>query len=362
MNSNNGTATLLPRPGLVKRLRLGHAYLENQKRCQRHALRQLFWECTLRCNLNCLHCGSDCRTGSDVQDMPLADFLPVLDDVRSAMDPNQVLVITTGGEPLVRKDICVCGRAIRAKGFHWGMVSNGMLLDEKMCHELLDAGLETIAISLDGFEDQHNWLRGNKSSFAMATRAIKVLVNKPLTWDVITCVHQKNYGSLDAFKQYLIEIGVRDWRLFTIAPMGRAAKNDGLQLSDEQFRSLMAFIVRVRKEGQIRLSYGCEGFLGDYEWKVRDYPFFCQAGVNVASVLADGSISGCLSIRSQYHQGNIYADRFTEVWNSRFEQYRNRDWMQAGPCATCDMWTYCQGNGMHLRDHDGTLLLCHYRG
>ena len=26
-----------------------------------HPLRQLFWECTLRCNLSCRHCGSDCR-------------------------------------------------------------------------------------------------------------------------------------------------------------------------------------------------------------------------------------------------------------------------------------------------------------
>ena len=362
MNSDNGTAASLPRPGLVKRLRLGHASRENQQRCEQHALRQLFWECTLRCNLHCLHCGSDCRTASDRHDMPLADFLAVLDDVRTAMNPDQVLVITTGGEPLVRQDICACGRAIRARGFHWGMVSNGLLLDEKKCDELLHAGLETIAISLDGFEDEHNWLRGNKRSFAMAARAIKVLVNKKITWDVITCVNQKNYGSLDTFKQYLINIGVRNWRVITIAPMGRAAQNDGLQLNREQFRSLMDYIVKVRKEGQIRVSYGCEGFLGDYEWKVRDYPFFCQAGVNIASVLADGSISGCLSIRSHYHQGNIYADRFTDVWDRRFELYRNRTWMQAGPCATCDMWTYCQGNGLHLRDDNGTLLLCHYRG
>lgn len=361
MNSDVEKILLLPQPGFFKRLRLDHACLQYQKRSGRHVLQQLFWECTLRCNLNCLHCGSDCRATSNIHDMPLGDFLSVLDDVRSVMDSSQILVVTTGGEPLVRKDICICGRSIREKGFHWGMVSNGMLLDEKMCNQLLDAGLETIAISLDGFEDAHNWLRGNSSSFSMAERAIKVLVNKKITWDVITCVNQKNFAYLDSFKQYLIDIGVRDWRIFTISPMGRAATNDNLQLSNNQFSSLMEFIVKVRKEGKIHLSYGCEGFLGNYEWKVRDYPYFCQAGINVASVLADGSISGCLSIRSQFHQGNIYKEKFTDIWNKKFQAYRDKEWMHKDECAECDMWNYCKGNGMHLRDDNGKLLLCHYK-
>lgn len=361
MNINTNSIPSLPQPEIIKRFRLERACIQYQKRCERHVLQQLFWECTLRCNLNCLHCGSDCRTTSDMQDMPLEDFLLVLDDVRTVMDARQILVVTTGGEPLVRKDICACGRAIREKGFRWGMVSNGMLLDDKMCNYLIDAGLETIAISLDGFEDTHNWLRGNENSFVMAERAIKTLVNKDITWDVITCVNQKNFDCLDYFKQHLIGIGVRDWRIFTIVPMGRAATSVELQLSMDQFRSLMDFIVKVRKEGKIHLSYGCEGFLGDYEWKVRDYPYFCQAGINVASVLADGSISGCLSIRSRYHQGNIYKEKFSDVWNKKFGLYRNREWMRTEQCVACDMWRFCQGNGMHLRDNDGRLMLCHYK-
>ncbi len=352
---------MLPRPGIIKRFRLDHACVQYQKRCERHILQQLFWECTLRCNLSCLHCGSDCRTISNMQDMPLGDFLMVLDDVRSVMDARKILVVTTGGEPLVRKDICVCGRAIRERGFHWGMVSNGMLLDDKMCNHLINAGLETIAISLDGFEDTHNRLRGNENSFVMAERAIKILVNKDITWDVITCVNQKNLDCLDSFKQHLIDIGVRYWRIFTIVPMGRAATNDEFQLNKEQFRSLMDFIVKVRKEGKIHLSYGCEGFLGNYEWKVRDYPYFCQAGINVASVLADGSISGCLSIRSQYPQGNIYNDKLSDVWNKKFGLYRNREWLRTNQCMACDMWNYCRGNGMHLRDNEGHLMRCYYK-
>ena len=38
--------------------------VKNERR-REHQLRQLFWECTWRCNLSCRHCGSDCKSGND---------------------------------------------------------------------------------------------------------------------------------------------------------------------------------------------------------------------------------------------------------------------------------------------------------
>ncbi|MBQ5876073.1 MAG: radical SAM/SPASM domain-containing protein, partial [Alistipes sp.] len=66
----------------------------------------------------------------------------------------------------------------------------------------------------------------------------------------------------------------------------------------------------------------------------------------------------CTSVRRNYHQGNIYNDDFWDVWCNKFEPYRNREWMRKGACADCDMFRYCEGNGMHLRDDDGNLLMC----
>ena len=117
-----------------------------------HPLEQLFWECTLRCNLNCRHCGSDCRAVSSAKDMPLEDFVPVLDELAGKMDASYIMVVTTGGEPLMRKDILDIGRAIRERGFLWGMVSNGMLLTEDMLDKLINAGLQSLSLSIDGFE------------------------------------------------------------------------------------------------------------------------------------------------------------------------------------------------------------------
>ena len=329
-------------------------------RTQRRLLQEVFWECTLRCNLNCLHCGSDCRKEEMPQDMPFSDFARVLDQIVLENEPSKIMIITTGGEPLVRKDIVECGREITRRGFIWGMVSNGMLLDTLKLQQLINAGLKTIAISLDGFEAEHNWMRGNGNSFCRAVNAIKALTNSDITWDVITCVNARNFSSLSKFKDFLLGIGVTHWRLFTVFPMGRAANNMDLQLTSEQFRLLMEFIKEERGKGDIRVSYSCEGYLGDYELNVRDYPFFCGAGINTASVRYDGAISGCLSIRSNFDQGNIYNDNFMDVWNHRFGVFRNRKWMKQGTCLNCTIWNLCRGGAMHLRKEDGEMLACSY--
>ena len=334
-------------------------YVEGLKR--EHPLRQLFWECTLRCNMACRHCGSDCLREASVADMALADFVPVLDDVAAHCAPGQVMVNTVGGEPLVRGDLMDCGRAIVERGFVWGMVTNGLTLDTAVARELAQAGIGSLSVDVDGTRDDHNWLRNTSTGFDRAMRAVEAVQTIPgLTWDVITCVNSRNIHRLAELKRLLIEAGVRHWRCFTIIPMGRAAADDSLQLSDEQFRDLLNFIVVTRREGKIGLSYACEGYLGAYEGLVRDYFYNCQAGLTVASVRANGDISGCLSIRSDYSQGNIYRDRFWDVWEHRFEPYRDRAWMRRGAWSECEAFRYCQGNGFHLRDEHGDLMMCHY--
>lgn len=82
-----------------------------------HELNYLFWECTMRCNLHCRHCGSDCFASSRQPDMPLADFLHALDTIPKEKIVKGFTVVLTGGEPLLRPDIREIGLALRERGF-----------------------------------------------------------------------------------------------------------------------------------------------------------------------------------------------------------------------------------------------------
>lgn len=335
----------------------------HKERVAAHPLRQLFWECTHRCNLNCRHCGSDCKLNVTQPDMHAADFLKVLDSLKPHVDSHKVLIIITGGEPLMRADIDKVGREIYNREFPWGMVTNGLALTPERFQRLLAAGLHSITLSLDGLEDDHNWMRGNPNSFGNALAAVKMIAATPsVKFDVVTCVNARSLRRLDELKELLIDAGVKNWRLFTIFPSGRARQYPEFQLSREDFTGLMEFIAATRKEGRIHASYCCEGFLGGYEMEVRDHFFGCEAGISVASVLIDGSIASCPSIRANYSQGNIYNDDFWEVWTKRYQPFRDRRWMKTGICADCSMFRYCEGNGFHLREEDGSIKHCHYQG
>ncbi len=325
-----------------------------------HPLTTLFWECTLRCNLACRHCGSDCRQTSLVKDMPLEDFLPVLDSIARSCDPHKVMINVTGGEPLMRKDLEACGKAFYDRGFPWGIVTNGLGLTPGRYRSLLQSGLRAVTVSLDGIGPAHDWMRGRPGVYDRALAAIRmVAASEAVEYDVVTCVNKRSIAQLPQIKDTLLSLGVKDWRLFTVFPVGRAASDPELQLSGEEFRRLMAFIRDTRKEGRIRASYGCEGFLGRWEGDVRDHFFFCGAGITIGSVMADGSIAACPSIRADYAQGNIYRDDFMTVWNTRYQPYRDRSWMKKDECGACRWFRYCRGNGMHLRDGYGKLLFCH---
>ena len=324
-----------------------------------HELNYLFWECTTRCNLNCLHCGSDCSKDSLYHDMPLDDFLSALDTVKTPS--KNFMVVLTGGEPLLRKDIELCGRAIKKRGMKWSMVSNGHLYDKEKHISLLNAGLGALTISLDGLEESHNWLRNSKDSFSRVSNAINLAVSSSrLYFDVVTCINKRNFQELSSIRNYLIQKGVKAWRLFTIIPIGRAIRNPELFLDNCQLIELMEFINKSRKSSAIDVKFSCEGYVGNYELKVRDNYFFCRAGINIGSILIDGSISACPNIDRDFAQGNIYKDNFYDIWQTKYELFRNRRWTNIGKCAECADYKDCQGNGFHYWQGDKkNVLVCH---
>ena len=245
------------------------------------------------------------------------------------------------------------------------MVTNGYFYTAEKQQELLRAGLGALTISLDGLEQSHDWMRGHAGSFTRAINAIKLAALQPrLYFDVVTCVNQRNINELEDIYKLLSKAKVPQWRIFTIIPIGRALNDADLHLTDSQFVHLMEFIKSHRgQQGGTKVTFSCEGYLGKYEQVVRDAPYFCHAGINIASVLIDGRICACPNIdRDRFSQGNIYTDNLYQVWNERFEPFRNRNWARTGICKDCKAFKMCLGNGMHNWHGTGeNVINCHYR-
>ncbi len=317
-----------------------------------HVLQYLFLEITRRCDLSCLHCGSDCSRAAASPELDADSWLSIVDHMQARYAPFFVI---TGGEPLVSPDLFRITGHLGRTGARWGMVTNGMALDRAAFERLSSCGMSSMTVSLDGLEESHNALRGSPRAFERAASAIGILGESGLAFrDAVTCARPGTLAELDAIGELLAGSGMNSWRIFRIFPRGRAAGRPELGLGGAETAALLEWIARMRpvyaRRG-LRLSYGCEGYVGlDLDRRIRDEPFFCKSGINIASILADGRISGCSNNPPGLAQGRLGRDEFADVWEGRFAEFRDRSWMRSGACADCAEWRDCLGSSIHLRE------------
>jgi radical SAM protein with 4Fe4S-binding SPASM domain len=277
-------------------------------------------------------------------------FLKALQELQQGQQ-FRIFVAITGGEPLMRSDLEEIGDALKQRGHNWGFVTNGVLLTEARLASLLDSGLKSLSISLDGLQPAHEWLRGEICRFDQVMASIARAARAPLAAsDVITCVTKHSLPDLPALKHLLVEAGVKRWRLITVFPKGRAKLEPDLFLDQQEFHRLMHFIEHERREQTLEVTYGCDGFLGSYERKVRRGAYFCRAGIDVMALRVDGGLSGCVSMREGFDQGNLFQHSIREIWDTRYQLFRDREWLRRGLCSQCIHFEQCQGNSLHLRD------------
>jgi radical SAM protein with 4Fe4S-binding SPASM domain len=320
-----------------------------------HDLRLLVFEITQRCNLACLHCGSDCSRSVTQPDLPYETVERVLEEVADAYQARRITVMLGGGEPLLHPDVFRIARRARALGFRWGMVTNGLLWDDAAFRAARAARAGSISVSLDGPEATHDGFRGRPGSHAAAVRTIRRLLDEvrvPVL-DVITCVGPHTLPVLEETWSLLVALGVPGWRLIPISPIGRARGNPRLLLDRDGFRALLEAIAKFRACGGMPVYLSESNYIGPcLEPYVRDQEYFCRAGVNVGGVMADGDILACANIDRRFRQGNVAEDSFVDTWEHRFQVFRDRRWMRQGPCVDCNEWKWCLGNSFHNWDRD----------
>ncbi len=317
-----------------------------------HQLSYLFLELTQKCNLDCLHCGSDCSSFTEKAELTTESWLKIVDYIANTFS-NKVNLVLTGGEPLMFRDLLVIGKHIKTLKMKWGMVTNGMLLTTKKLSELEQAGMESITLSVDGLQENHNWLRNHNLAFEKLQHALTSIGNSCLSFkDAVTCVHPRNLSELDRIAEMLIKHGITSWRLFRIFPSGRATDNADLYLSFQESHELLKWIEENKKHLSVKglsLNLSCEGWLPfAIDKKVRDSPFFCRAGINFASILNDGTITGCTNNHSSFYEGNIMTDSFQALWELGFAKFRTKKWLEKTDCFNCNKIKLCRGSSIHL--------------
>ena len=190
-------------------------------------LRFLFFELTDKCNLNCLHCGSSC-TGNNSNFLSAELVQKTLQSVANRYDPHKIMICITGGEPFLHPDLFRIISMAHQSGFVVGITSNGTLINEEKAHQLKEAGLETIAISVDGLYDVHDIFRRSKGCFDKAISGIRALQSVGIEPQVISVIHKENFFQLNDMYDFFQKEGIYSWRISNNEPIGRGIENDNL--------------------------------------------------------------------------------------------------------------------------------------
>ena len=126
---------------------------------------------TENCNLRCVSCA--CWRTTTKDELTTAEWMDVLEQLAQE---RIYKVNFTGGEPLMRRDAIELMRHATALGIkHLHLNSNAILLTPQRIAEVLDAGVRSFNISVDGTRETHDLIRGREGSFDTTVQHLRAL-------------------------------------------------------------------------------------------------------------------------------------------------------------------------------------------
>ena len=277
---------------------------------------------TSACNMHCTGCWA-AEYGNK-----LNLSLETIDSIiRQGKEMGTYMYIYTGGEPLVRKDdlmkICEMHPDCAFLAF-----TNGSLIDEDFCNDMLRVKNFVPAISLEGFEEANDGRRG-EGVYKKVQNAMKLLKDHKLPFGISTCYTSKNVEDVSSEKYFdlMIDSGALFVWFFHYMPVGNDAAVELLP-SPEQ-RELM--FNRIREFRKCKSIFSMD-FQNDAQ-----YVHGCIAGGrNYLHINAKGDVEPCVFIH--YSNCNIHDTSLLDAYKSPiFMAYHNNQPFNDNMLRPCPM-------------------------
>ena len=159
------------------------------------------------------------------------------------LEVGRPIIILTGGEPLVRKDVFQIAKYAVTKGLRVVMGTNGTLITEEMAAKLKDIPISRLGISLDFpvAELQDNF-RGKAGAFEAAMAGIANARQAGIEVQINCTLTKLNVAYLDRLLSLALEVGAVAFHPFLLVPTGRGKGLESVELSPQEYEQTLNWI------------------------------------------------------------------------------------------------------------------------
>ena len=182
----------------------------------------VLWEVTRACGLACRHCRADAQQRRSPGELDTTQALAVLDHIRAEF--GAVLVVFTGGDPLLRSDLTILIRHAADIGLRPTITPSATpLLTPWRIDDLAAAGVRRFALSVDGADAAtHDDFRGVPGTFATTCAALDHLHERDFEIQINSSIGRHNRMQLTELAGLVRWYGAKLWSAFLLVPTGRA--------------------------------------------------------------------------------------------------------------------------------------------
>lgn len=327
---------------------------------------------TTRCNLRCAHCYLDAkalRRGAD-DELTTDEVRQLLAQI-AARSP-QALVVLTGGEPLLRRDLESIIAFGASRGLAMVVGTNGTLLSDRRVCSLKRAGTFGIGISLDSLDPgYHDRFRGLAGSWQKTMRAIDACARRGLSFQLHFSVTDDNAHELAGMIDFARAVGARVLNAFFLVCTGRGQSLSNI--SPQRYEQVLNELVDAQpRYPELIIRARCAPhFKRIAHQRHPDAPLNriggsegdgCIAGAHYCRVTPQGGVTACPYIPTE--EGSIRRQLFWDIWERGDGFKCLRDPVLRGKCGACEYRYLCGGCRARALAHSGGLMdsdpLCPY--
>lgn len=318
-------------------------------------LRIVAWEVTRSCNLNCVHCRASSKYGPYPQELDTLKAVEVLDQIRGVGTP---IIILTGGEPLLRKDIFELAEYGTKKGLRMVMGSNGTLITSDIVKKIKDSGIQRVSISLDGAtRESHDAFRQVNGAFERAMKGISKIKEQGIEFQINTTITRYNLSELTSILDFAVSVGAIAHHIFLLVPTGRAKEMVNQELSAQQYEDTLHWFYQQQDNVPLQLKATCapqyyriiRQEASSKGQKVNTKTFGldavtrgCLAGISYCFISHEGIVQPCGYL--ELNSGDLRESPFSQIWNNSPVFTDLRDFSKyKGKCGRCEFITICGG-------------------